>query len=78
MDCCLHLQHNPHLQVFLTFFFLCVQDLTLKMCRTLKVLEEYISECDYYYLEERTMLPLYRAARGKQIALTVRFAIFAF
>lgn len=47
------------------------------MCRTLKVLEEYISECDYYYLEERTMLPLYRAARGKQIALTVRFSIFA-
>ena len=31
------------------------------------------SECDYYYLEERTMLPLYRAARGKQILLTVRY-----
>ena len=50
-----------------------IQDLTLKMVRTLKVLEEYISECDYYYLEERTMLPLYRAARGKQILLTVRY-----
>jgi len=31
------------------------------------------SECDYYYLEERTLLPLYRAARGKQILLTIRY-----
>jgi len=38
-------------------------ELTQKLCRTLRVLYEYISECDNDYLEERTLLPLYRAAR---------------
>ena len=38
-------------------------DLTQRLCRTLRVLYEYISECDNDYQEERTLLPLYRAAR---------------
>jgi ubiquitin carboxyl-terminal hydrolase 9/24 len=40
-----------------------MSDLTQRLCRTLRVLYEYISECDNDYQEERTLLPLYRAAR---------------
>merc|ERR1719232_1189133 len=45
----------------------------LRLCRVLTVLHEYVSECDAEYQEERSCIPLYRAARGKQLALSVRF-----
>ncbi|XP_014240200.1 probable ubiquitin carboxyl-terminal hydrolase FAF-X [Cimex lectularius] len=46
----------------------------VKMCRVLKVLKEYISEYDGEFSGERKCLPLYRAYRGKQVSLTVRFS----
>ena len=45
----------------------------LRLCRVLCVLFEYVSECDAEYQEERSCIPLYRAARGKHLTLTVRF-----
>ena len=45
----------------------------LRLCRVLCVLVEYVSECDAEYQEERSCIPLFRAARGKQLTLTVRF-----
>ncbi len=39
----------------------------------MQVLREYVSECDSDYNEERLFPPLFRASRGKQVALTVRF-----
>ena len=45
----------------------------LRLCRVLCVLHEYVSECDAEYQEERSCIPLYRAARGKQLSLTIRF-----
>ena len=44
-----------------------------RLCRVLCVLHEYVSECDAEFQEERTAIPLYRAARGKQLSLTVRY-----
>ena len=44
-----------------------------RLCRVLCVLHEYVSECDAEFQEERTCIPLYRAARGKQLSLTVRY-----
>ncbi|KAG8589764.1 hypothetical protein GDO81_006516 [Engystomops pustulosus] len=43
------------------------------MVRVLTVLKEYINECDSDYHEERTILPMSRAFRGKHITLVVRF-----
>ncbi|BES97389.1 ubiquitin carboxyl-terminal hydrolase [Nesidiocoris tenuis] len=51
-----------------------VQQECIKMCRVLKVLKEYISEYDGEYSGDRSKLPLYRACRGKQMTLIVRFA----
>ena len=39
----------------------------------LKVLHEYVMECDADFCEERTFVPLYRASRGKQLMLLFRF-----
>ena len=47
---------------------------TTKLCRVLKVLHEYVMECDADFGEERTFVPLYRAPRGKQIVLLFRLA----
>jgi len=44
-----------------------------RLCRVLRVLHEYVSECDGDFQEERTFLPLHRAARGKQLSVTVRY-----
>ena len=45
----------------------------MKMCRVMKVLQEYINECDTAFSGERKILPLHRAARGKNLALIIRF-----
>ncbi|XP_046818690.1 probable ubiquitin carboxyl-terminal hydrolase FAF-X isoform X1 [Vespa crabro] len=45
----------------------------IKMCRVMKVLQEYINECDTAFPEERKILPLHRAARGKHLSLIIRF-----
>lgn len=44
-----------------------------KMCRVIRVLVEYIKECDRTFLGERFKLPLARAHRGKHISLYFRF-----
>lgn len=44
-----------------------------KMCRILKVLQEYIKECDRSFNGDRTLLPLVRATRGKYTSLYIRF-----
>ncbi|XP_067668544.1 ubiquitin carboxyl-terminal hydrolase 9X-like [Haliotis asinina] len=46
---------------------------TIRMVRILTVLKEYVAECDEAYGEERTILPLSRACRGKLVTLKVRF-----
>lgn len=46
----------------------------VKMCRVMKVLQEYISECDGDFTGERKILPLHRACRGKHLTLIVRFS----
>ncbi|BFZ00611.1 hypothetical protein BsWGS_03650 [Bradybaena similaris] len=46
---------------------------TARMVRVLTVLKEYLAECDEAYREERTILPLNRACRGKLMLLKVRF-----
>ena len=45
----------------------------IRLCRVLKVLHEYVMECDSDFCEERTFVPLYRASRGKQLMLLFRF-----
>lgn len=44
-----------------------------KMCRIVRVLQEYIKECDRTFYGDRYFLPLSRASRGKHIVLYVRF-----
>jgi ubiquitin carboxyl-terminal hydrolase 9/24 len=44
-----------------------------KMCRIIRVLQEYIKECDRGYTGERLALPLARASRGKHITIYLRF-----
>ncbi|XP_023293279.2 probable ubiquitin carboxyl-terminal hydrolase FAF isoform X1 [Lucilia cuprina] len=44
-----------------------------KMCRILKVLQEYIKECDRSFNGDRYLLPLVRATRGKYTSLYIRF-----
>lgn len=46
---------------------------TTRMVRVLTVLREYVAECDEAYTEERSILPLSRACRGKLVTLIVRF-----
>ncbi|XP_030747882.1 probable ubiquitin carboxyl-terminal hydrolase FAF-X isoform X2 [Sitophilus oryzae] len=46
----------------------------VKMCRVMKVLHEYISECDNSFVGERKILPLHRAYYGKHLALIIRFS----
>lgn len=48
------------------------QELT-RLCRVLKVLHEYVMECDAGFCDERTFVPLYRACRGSHMTLSVRF-----
>ncbi|XP_055701076.1 probable ubiquitin carboxyl-terminal hydrolase FAF isoform X2 [Phlebotomus papatasi] len=44
-----------------------------KMCRVLRVLQEYIKECDRTFNGDRYYLPLSRACRGKYLNLYIRF-----
>lgn len=44
-----------------------------KMCRIVKVLQEYIKECDRTFTGDRFKLPLSRAVRGKYMSLYIRF-----
>lgn len=44
-----------------------------KMCRIVKVLQEYIKECDRAFTSYRFNLPLSRASSGKQIRFYIRF-----
>ena len=46
---------------------------TTRLCRVMKVLHEYVQECDVDYSEERAYVPLFRASRGKQMMLIFRF-----
>ena len=48
---------------------------TTRMCRLLKLLHEYVSDydCEFQMREERSVLPLGRAPRGKHFTLIVRF-----
>ncbi|XP_067944193.1 ubiquitin carboxyl-terminal hydrolase 9X-like [Watersipora subatra] len=43
-----------------------------RMIRVLTVLHEYISECDDSYADERALLSLSRASRGKHISIFIR------
>ncbi|XP_052519968.1 probable ubiquitin carboxyl-terminal hydrolase FAF-X [Budorcas taxicolor] len=51
----------------------CARQEAVRMVRVLTVLREYINECDSDYHEERTVLPMSRAFRGKHLSLIVRF-----
>lgn len=51
----------------------CARQEAIRMVRVLTVLREYINECDSDYHEERTILPMSRAFRGKHVTLVVRF-----
>eukprot|EP00062_Callorhinchus_milii_P001859 gi/632937456/ref/XP_007899754.1/ PREDICTED: probable ubiquitin carboxyl-terminal hydrolase FAF-X isoform X2 [Callorhinchus milii] len=51
----------------------CARQEAIRMVRVLTVLREYINECDSDYHEERTILPMSRAFRGKHVSLVVRF-----
>ncbi|RWS11107.1 putative ubiquitin carboxyl-terminal hydrolase FAF-X-like protein [Dinothrombium tinctorium] len=44
-----------------------------KMTRVLKALFEYIYQCDTDFGEERTILPMGRSFRGRNMTLTIRF-----
>lgn len=44
-----------------------------KMCRVIRVLSEYIKECDRTFIYDRNKLPLNRSSRGKHINLYFRF-----
>ncbi|XP_074025512.1 ubiquitin carboxyl-terminal hydrolase 9X isoform X2 [Leptinotarsa decemlineata] len=46
----------------------------VKMCRVMKVLQEYMSECDNAFVGERKILPLHRACHGKHLTLIVRLS----
>uniref|UniRef100_A0A8D0ZMB2 USP domain-containing protein n=1 Tax=Sus scrofa TaxID=9823 RepID=A0A8D0ZMB2_PIG len=51
----------------------CARQEAVRMVRVLTVLREYINECDSDYHEERTILPMSRAFRGKHLSFIVRF-----
>ena len=44
-----------------------------RMIRVMTVMREYVAECDDAYGEERAILPLGRACKGKHVTLVVRF-----
>lgn len=44
-----------------------------QMCRVIRVLQEYIKECDRNFTGDRMRLPLARASRGKHIIVYIRF-----
>lgn len=46
----------------------------VKMCRVMRVLHEYLSECDNAFPFERRILPLHRACRGKHMVLLIRIS----
>lgn len=46
---------------------------TTRMVRVQRVLYEYVHQCDGDYGEERAILPMARAHRGKHMVLTIRF-----
>lgn len=46
---------------------------TEKLCRVVRVLQEYIRECDRTFNGDRFNLPLNRATRGKLVLLYIRF-----
>ena len=50
-----------------------IQTVLQRLCRVVRVLHEYVSECDGDFEEERTLLPLHRAARGNQLFVVVRY-----
>ncbi|XP_071949723.1 ubiquitin carboxyl-terminal hydrolase 9X-like isoform X2 [Antedon mediterranea] len=50
-----------------------IQQETMRMTRVLTVLREYINEYDQDHSEERAILPMSRAHRGKHVTLMVRF-----
>ncbi|KAK7070589.1 putative ubiquitin carboxyl-terminal hydrolase FAF-X [Halocaridina rubra] len=52
-----------------------VRQETTRMCRVLRVLHEYIAECDGDFGDDRSILPLGRASRGKHMSLIVRFPV---
>ena len=43
-----------------------IQTALQRLCQVVRVLHEYVSECDGDFQEERTLLPLHRVARGKK------------
>ncbi|KAL3226069.1 hypothetical protein MRX96_004512 [Rhipicephalus microplus] len=43
------------------------------MVRVLRVLSEYVAQCDGDFPHDRVILPMARAHRGRQVVLTVRF-----
>ncbi|CAD6996456.1 unnamed protein product [Ceratitis capitata] len=49
------------------------KQLAEKMCRIIKVLQEYIKECDRSFNGDRYLLPLSRVTRGKNTSLYIRF-----
>ena len=58
--------------VRITSFF--ILRFLIALFRVMKVLHEYVQECDEAdYYEERAFVPLYRASRGKQMSLIFRF-----
>ncbi|XP_077513422.1 ubiquitin carboxyl-terminal hydrolase-like faf isoform X2 [Amblyomma americanum] len=44
-----------------------------RMVRVLRVLSEYVAQCDGDFPHDRAILPMARAHRGRQVVLTVRF-----
>ncbi|XP_076067071.1 ubiquitin carboxyl-terminal hydrolase-like faf isoform X3 [Oratosquilla oratoria] len=52
-----------------------VRQETTRMCRVLKVLYEYVAECDGDFGDDRSILPLARASRGKHLSLLIRFPV---
>ncbi|VVC97156.1 unnamed protein product [Leptidea sinapis] len=44
-----------------------------KMCRVIRAIQEYINECDRKFSVDRQILPIYRAGRGRQCTIVVRF-----
>ncbi|KAM7302505.1 putative ubiquitin carboxyl-terminal hydrolase FAF-X [Ixodes scapularis] len=50
-----------------------LQESATRMVRVLRVLSEYVAQCDGDYAGDRTLLPMARAHRGKHLGLTVRF-----
>ncbi|XP_039296311.1 LOW QUALITY PROTEIN: probable ubiquitin carboxyl-terminal hydrolase FAF-X [Nilaparvata lugens] len=51
-----------------------LQSESVRMCRVMKVLQEYISECDGEFVGERKLLPLHRSSRGKHMGIIVRIS----